>query len=576
MAEDEVISTVASQVKEFENLSSLIASSEQMQTALIILVVGLIGIATAYRFFSNWTRKQKLNYSRPFIARFFRVAILPFFAIALVTSVNVYIQTFELFTGSEYESASYTFAKILNTMQILVIGYTVAHLIPLVLRKYEKKKLEYEDFLMWQEQRGFKDDSGDVFHKLFKWVPPKHPPEELSEAEFKEKLKTKEGRDFLESFHTSKGYPIGSFQELVDNPFEEWKKFERAKYEKYYQGCVSGNNESGKSLKPGQKPEEIFQIDIWREERRDYGYEPIIAGFRPPGYAAKKRKDLPKSVSQILPLAIFGAVILGVVSWWGVDLFVLATATGGFAIGIGLALQETMQNWFAYLMIRKDKIVLEGDRVQLESGYSGYIHKITSRVTYLRHALNESYAIIPTRHLVNSQVINYSKDLKMVPAMVDVGVSYLNNPKSVAAILVKVGKRAMVESVDSKGKHLVVQKRCPYLDDNKPSCGCDKGITVDLNQPVVRFNKFNDSSLDFTVWVFVKDYGSQFKAKTDLRMIMYEEFKKYDIRIPWPIRTVYQGDEKREADDIAKLKAERRKVIDEYGIGDASASGGDE
>ena len=28
---------------------------------------------------------------------------------------------------------------------------------------------------------------------------------------------------------------------------------------------------------------------------------------------------------------------------------------------------------------------------------------------------------------------------------------------------------------------------------------------------------------------------------------MYEEFKDYDIRIPWPIRTVYQGDEKREA-----------------------------
>lgn len=28
-----------------------------------------------------------------------------------------------------------------------------------------------------------------------------------------------------------------------------------------------------------------------------------------------------------------------------------------------------------------------------------------------------------------------------------------------------------------------------------------------------------------------------------MRIIMYEEFKRYDIRIPWPIRTVYQGDE---------------------------------
>jgi len=50
-----------------------------------------------------------------------------------------------------------------------------------------------------------------------------------------------------------------------------------------------------------------------------------------------------------------------------------------------------------------------------------------------------------------------------------------------------------------------------------------------------------------------------------MRVIMYEEFKKYDIRIPWPIRTVYQGDEKVEAEEIGKLDQERNKVIEEYG-----------
>ena len=70
------------------------------------------------------------------------------------------------------------------------------------------------------------------------------------------------------------------------------------------------------------------------------------------------------------------------------------------------------------------------------------------------------------------------------------------------------------------------------------------------------------------MWVYVRDYGAQFKTKTDMRMIMYEEFKKYDIRIPWPIRTVYQGDEKREQEEIDKLDEERDKVIDEYGFGD--------
>ena len=70
------------------------------------------------------------------------------------------------------------------------------------------------------------------------------------------------------------------------------------------------------------------------------------------------------------------------------------------------------------------------------------------------------------------------------------------------------------------------------------------------------------------MWLYVKDYGSQFKTKTDLRMIMYEEFKRYDIRIPWPIRTVYQGDEKKEQIEIDEKDEFRNKVIDEYGLGD--------
>jgi small-conductance mechanosensitive channel len=201
------------------------------------------------------------------------------------------------------------------------------------------------------------------------------------------------------------------------------------------------------------------------------------------------------------------------------------------------------------------------------------VHRITPRVTYVRHGLNESLAIIPTRQLVTAEIINFTKEIKLVPAIVYVGVSYLNDPKQVSAILVKVGKRALVEVKDSKGNHIARQVRCPYLDENKPSCGCDKDIHVDVSsQPTVRFNKFNDSALDFLVLVYVRDYGSQFKMKSDLRVIMYEEFKKYDIRIPWPIKTVYQGDEKREADEIAEREDKRKQVVDEFGIGDVASA----
>ena len=567
-------------VGEFENVSQLLVSSESLQFAFILMVVGIIAIVLGYGKFSNWVKSRKIYYTRPHLSRFIRRAILPFFAIALISSTNAYMQTsgaFEQDVGGDGDlSAEATFAKILNTFNILVIGYTVSHLIPIALTKREKSTLEKEDFDAWFDFRGFSDDDGDLFHKMYKWVPPKVIPEEIPEEEFNKHLQTEEGRAYLEQFRTTKGNPIGGYEKLIKKPFEEWKHSERAKYEKYYSNCITGNNQSGRKLKPGAKPDEIFPIDVWREEKRLHGFEPIIPSSRPPGYARKKREGIPKSAKQVLPIGIFIATILGVVAWWGVDLIVLATATGGFSIGLGLAMQETMQNYFAYLIIRKDKIFQEGDRVALDTGYNGYVHKITPRVTYVRDALHESMAVIPTRQLVNAQIVNYTKENKLVPATVKVGVSYLNNPQQVASILVKVGKRGMKEIIDAKGRHLVRQNRCPYLDKNRPSCGCDKDLHVDITQPVVRFTDFNDSSLDFSMWVYVRDYGAQFKTKTDLRMIMYEEFKRYDIRIPWPIRTIYQGDEKREDEEISQGDADRNKVIDDYGLGDIGRGEGED
>ena len=562
---------------QFETVSQLLASSVSLQMALAVLVVGLIIIVTVYRKFSSWIQTQKFSYTRPHISRFVRTAMLAFFAIGLVSSVNAYIQAFELFdeqaiTLTDELSPSQTFAKILNTINILVIGYTISHLIPIALNKREKTILEREDFESWKELKGFKDDDGDLFHKIFKWVPPKILPEDLTKEEFEKNLQTKEGLNFLENYRTSKNVAIGSYEKLVTDPFEEWKKAVRKKYEKYFDDCISGNNQMGRKLVPGTKPQEIYPIDIWREVKRQREYEPIIPASKPSGHAKLQKERVPKSAKQIIPIGIFVGTVIGVVGWWGVDLFILATATGGMALGVGLALKETMENYFAYILIRKDKIFVEGDRVQLESGYNGLVHRITPRVTYVRHGLNESLAIIPTRQLVSAEIINFTKEIKLVPAIVYVGVSYLNDPKQVSAILVKVGKRALIEVKDSAGHHIARQVRCPYLDENKPSCGCDKDLHVDISQPTVRFNKFNDSALDFLVLVYVRDYGSQFKMKSDMRVIMYEEFKKYDIRVPWPIRTVYQGDEKREAQEIAEREDKRKQVVDEFGIGDVASA----
>ncbi len=555
-------------VGEFDSVSQLIVSSSELQLSLAILFVGLVAIGALYRKFSKWVKSKRFSYTRPHLSRFVRTLLLPVFAIALISTINVYVQASDILPAesSETLSAAETFAKILNTINMLVIGYTIAQLVPLIIDKYQKAEELRDDYEIWKDRRGFSDDKGDLFHKLYEWIPPKNTPEGMKKEEFEENLKTEEGRKSLEEFVTPKGYLIGTILPTVSHPYDEWKKAENEKYNEYLEACMSGNNDSGRKLLLGVKPQEVFPLDVWREERRLNDYQVVRPGAKPPGYAKKRRETMPKSLNQIIPTIIFAVAVVGVISWWGVDLFVLGTAIAGLGVGVGFALKETMENFFAYFMIRKDNIFAEGDRVEIDN-YNGYIHKITTRVTYIRHGLNESIAIFPTRQLVTAKVINFSKENQFIPAIMKVGVSYLHDPKEVASVLNKCGRRAMRELIDLNGKHLAVQVKCPYLDQNKPSCGCDKGI-VDLQQPWVLFVDFNDSALDFQLWVYVRDYGSQFEVKSKMRMIVYEEFKKYDIRIPWPIRTIYQGDAKKENEDLSLSSKERTKVYKEFGPGE--------
>ncbi|MCH7966987.1 MAG: mechanosensitive ion channel protein MscS, partial [Thaumarchaeota archaeon] len=291
MAEEEVTEI---SVGEFETIPQLLASSESLQVAFVLLIIGLVVIGIVYRKFSHWVFSQKFNYTRPDFSRFVRKAILPFFAIILVSSINVYIQTTELF-DAEIEDGSDVaekFAKILNSINILVIGWTISHLIPIALAKRDKSFLEREDFEQWYNKRGFTDDDG-LFYKCFKWSPPQTTPNDMKDDEFQNYIQTEDGLKFLEKYRSSTGLSVGTYNKLVDKPFVEWKKSERVKYKKYYENCITGKNQTGQKLRPGRVPEEIYPIDIWREQKRQNNYEPLIPSSRPPGYSRKQKEGVP-------------------------------------------------------------------------------------------------------------------------------------------------------------------------------------------------------------------------------------------------------------------------------------------
>ena len=176
-------------VGQFDTVSQLIASSLSLQLAVAGLIIGIIIIAIVYTKFSKWVKSQKMNHTKPHVSRFARKIILPFLAIALISSVNTYIQVFELFDEEINQIAidgelapSEVFAKMLNTMNILVIGYTISQLVPIALTKRESSNSERADFEIWREMRGFVDENDAVFHKVSNMVTTKQKTEDLGYA----------------------------------------------------------------------------------------------------------------------------------------------------------------------------------------------------------------------------------------------------------------------------------------------------------------------------------------------------------------------------------------------------------
>ena len=63
-------------VGEFETVSQLLASSESLQLAFIIMIVGILAIAAAYRKFSSLIKSKKIFYTRPHLSKFVQNAVL--------------------------------------------------------------------------------------------------------------------------------------------------------------------------------------------------------------------------------------------------------------------------------------------------------------------------------------------------------------------------------------------------------------------------------------------------------------------------------------------------------------------
>lgn len=194
-----------------------------------------------------------------------------------------------------------------------------------------------------------------------------------------------------------------------------------------------------------------------------------------------------------------------------IEITPLLTALGVGGLAVALALQDTLGNLFSGIQIMVTRQVNPGDYVKLNSGEEGFVTDIKGRNTTIRSFPNNNLIIVPNTVLVSSIVTNFNMPQKQLWVTVNVGVSYDSDLQRVEEITLEVAKAVQT---DLEG-------------------------AVSEVEPVLMYNEFGDSSINFTVRIYVKDFIAHYKVRSEFIKALHARYNQEGIEIPFPIRTLY-------------------------------------
>ncbi len=220
-------------------------------------------------------------------------------------------------------------------------------------------------------------------------------------------------------------------------------------------------------------------------------------------------KNMLPTFSRIANVVIWGIGILMVMDIFGISITPVLASVGLASFVIGLALQDTLGNFFSGLYILVNQPIRVGDYIELDNGLKGYVVKIGWRETRIR-TLPNNYIVVPNTKLSQSILTNYHLPQQEMACLVQVGVSYDSDLEKVEKVTVEVGKQVLQK----------VKGAVPEFD------------------PFIRFHTFNDFSIDFTVILRVKEFVDKYLLTHEFVKALHKRYNQEGIVIPFPIRTV--------------------------------------
>ena len=246
-------------------------------------------------------------------------------------------------------------------------------------------------------------------------------------------------------------------------------------------------------------------------------------------YFERSNKDLPKTtlLNNILIGVIYVMGVLVILQYYGISIAPILTAAGVGGMAVALALQETLANIFAGLHLILSKQIRIGDYIRLGTGEEGRVTDIAWRFTTIVPVGASNTVVIPNKTIAGANITNFSLPTRSLNISVPVGVAYDSDLALVERVTIETAKEVLARV------------------DNNPNA-----------KPLVRYTKFNDSSIDFAVILPSSQFDQQGLIIHDFIKALTDRYRIEGIDIPYPIRTVIQEQEDAPAETPAPTKAQ--------------------
>ena len=189
----------------------------------------------------------------------------------------------------------------------------------------------------------------------------------------------------------------------------------------------------------------------------------------------------------------------------GVNMSVLLTASAALLVGLGFALQQLFQDIISGILIIIDQSLHVGDIVEVDNKV-GRVLEIKLRTTRVV-TRNNRVMVIPNHKFMLDILFNWTQNSFTNREQIDIGVAYGSDVELVKKILLK--------------------------------CAEEEPDAVQEPKPIVLFEDFAASSLNFSLYFYVADGMESPLIKSNLRFRIDKAFKENAISIPFPQRDLH-------------------------------------